>query len=91
MEPGNGQGEPTADRSPMVSRIGQLLLGELLGFACFVSAGIALLGGAAAYTGESRHPAILSWGLVIAFLIAACAFGKAAFTHLRRAFVRKAA
>ena len=72
----------------MRSRILQLLFAELLALGAFVCGGLALLGGAVTWTGESRHPAILSWVLVLLFAGGAFLLGRTAATRLKQVFVR---
>lgn len=71
----------------MWKRISQLVVAELLAFGALVLGGLALLGGAVTWSGNSQHSALLSWLLVVAFASLATAFGCAAATRLRRVFV----
>lgn len=72
----------------MQSRIVQLLLAELLAFGALVFGGLALLGGAVTWIGDSRHPAAVSWALVAVFAGAAVGLGRTAAVRLKRVFVR---
>ena len=72
----------------MQSRIVQLILGELFAFGAFIFGGLALLGGAVTWTGDSRHTVGLSWALVALFTCVAMVLGRIAVARLRRVFLR---
>ena len=72
----------------MRNRFAQLLVAELFAFGAFCFGGLALLGGAVTWTGDSQHPAVVSWTLVAIFGAVACVLGRTAATRLRRVFVR---
>ena len=78
-------------RRGMWGRFSQLLVAELFAFGTFVCAGLALLGAAVTWTGESRHPAFVSWALVAVFASMAAFFGKLTAVRLRAVFARSSA
>ncbi|MEM7307695.1 MAG: hypothetical protein AAF682_13535 [Planctomycetota bacterium] len=74
----------------MKSRLAQLLLAELLAFGAFVAGGLALVGAAVTWSGESRQPTPLSWLLVVLFAAIAIALGRVAAARLWRVVFRPA-
>jgi len=71
-----------------LQRISHLLLAELFALGAFVFGGLALLGGAVTWAGDSRQPLALSWLLVGFFAGLAVALARTATVRLRRALVR---
>ena len=72
----------------MGKRIGQLIVAELYAFGTFVCGGLAALGAAVTWTGESQHSPALSWALVSFFASMSVALGTLAAGRLRLAFAR---
>ncbi|MEM6570694.1 MAG: hypothetical protein AAF726_04595 [Planctomycetota bacterium] len=69
-----------------MQRLAQLLVAELLAFGSFVLGGLAVLGGLVTWSGDSQHPAALSWALVTLFALLALALGRVAAFRLRLVF-----
>ena len=73
----------------MGKRIAQILVAELFAFGAFVSGGLALLGAAVTWTGNSQHPPLVSWALVAGFAAISIALGRITVERLRLAFARR--
>jgi len=72
----------------MRTRLAQFLFAELLAFGAFVTGGLALMGGVVTWSGSSRHPQWLSWGLVTLFAGVGVALGFLAASRFKRVLVR---